>query len=88
MLNGNENLNFLWWMNDRGNGKCAMERELLKKVKLIKYLKKELGTMYDSSYNELNRVDKETDKSYIRGYQDAITTVMWHIDVGEHKDEN
>lgn len=86
MLNGDEM--FLFRMSGRSNGKCAMERELLKKAKLIKYLKKELGTMYDSSYNELNRVKKETDKSYIRGYQDALNTVMWLIYVGEHKDEN
>lgn len=86
MLNGDEM--FLFRMSGRSNSKCAMERELLKKAKLIKYLKKELGTMYDSSYNELNRVEKETDKSYIRGYQDALSTVMWLIYVGEHKDEN
>ena len=40
MLNGDEKLSFLWRMSGRGNGKCAMERELLKKAKLIKYLKK------------------------------------------------
>lgn len=86
MLNGDEM--FLCRMTGRSNGKCAMERELLKKAKLIKYLKKELGIMYDDSYKELYRVDKETDKSYIRGYQDALNTVMWLIYVGEHKDEN
>lgn len=86
MLNGDEMV--LWRMSGRGNGKCAMERELLKKAKLIKYLKKELGIMYDDSYKELYRVDKETDKSYIRGYQDALNKVMWIIYVGEHKDEN
>ena len=86
MLNGDEM--FLWRMTGRSNGKCAMERELLKKAKLIKYLKKELGIMYDFYYKELYRVDKETDKSYIRGYQDALNTVMWFIYVGEHEDEN
>ena len=86
MLNGDAI--FLWRMGSRGNGKCAMERELLKKAKLIKYLKKELGIMYDDSYKELYRVDKETNKSYIHGYQDALNTVMWLIYVGEHKDEN
>ena len=86
MLNGDEM--FLWRMTGRSNGKCAMERELLKKAKLIKYLKKELGIMYDFYYKELYRVDKETDKSYIRGYQDALNTVMWFIYVGENEDEN
>lgn len=86
MLNGNEM--FLMQLGSRGNGKCAIERELLKKAKLIKYLKKELGIMYDDSYKELNRADKETDKSYIRGYQDALNKVMWIIYVGEYKDEN
>ena len=86
MLNGNEM--FLMLLGSRGNGKCAIERELLKKAKLIKYLKKELGTMYDCSYKELNRADKETDKSYIRGYQDALSTIMWLIYEGEHKNEN
>ena len=86
MLNGDKM--FLMLMGRRGDGKCAMERELLKKAKLIKYLKKELGIMYDDSYKELYRVDKENDKSYIRGYQDALNTVMRIIYVGEHKDEN
>lgn len=86
MLTGDEM--FLWRTSGRSNGKCTIERELLKKAKLIKYLKKELGIMYDSSYKELARVDKETDKSYIRGYQDALNTVMWLIYQGEHKDEN
>lgn len=86
MLTGDEM--FLIQLGSRGDGKCAMERELLDKAKLIKYLKKELGIMYDDSYKELYRVDKENDKSYIRGYQDALNTVMWLIYVGEHKDEN
>ena len=86
MLNGDEM--FLYRMTGRSNGKCAMERELLKKANLIRYLKKELGSMYDDSYKELYRGDKETDKSDIRGYQDALNTVMWLIYVGEHKDEN
>lgn len=86
MLTGDEI--FLWKMGSRSNGKCAIERELLKKAKLIKYLKKELGIMYDYYHKELYRVDKETDKSYIRGYQDALNTVMWFIYIGEHEDEN
>ena len=84
MLNGDEM--FLWRMSGRSNGKCAMERELLKKAKLIKGLKKQLSAMYDSSYDALNRADKELDKSYIRGYQDAVNTVNWLIYIGEHND--
>ena len=86
MLNGDEIFHIL--LSSRGNGKCAMERELLKKAKLIKYLEKELGIMYDDSYKELYRADKETDKSYIRGYRDALNKIMRLIYVGEHKDEN
>lgn len=74
-----ERLNFLCHMTGRSNGKCAMERELLKKAKLITGLKKQLSTMYDSSYDALNRADKELDKSYISGYQDAVNTVNWLI---------
>ena len=86
MLNGNEM--FLMQLDSRDNGKCAIERELLKKAKLIKYLKKELCIMSDDSYKELYRVDKEIDKSYIRGYQDALNKIMLIIYEGEHKNEN
>lgn len=86
MLNGDEM--FLCHMTRRRNGKCAMKRELLKKAKLINGLKKQLDSMFDSSYDALNRADKELDKSYIRGYQDAVNTVSWLIYIGEHNDEN
>lgn len=88
MLNGDE-LYFLWLMSGRGNGKCAMEREMLKKAKTIKYLKKELRTLYDTACTELDkhRHDKDA-RQYIRGYQDAVSWVMWIIYEGEHKDEN
>lgn len=72
-----------------GNGKCAMEREMLKKAKTIKYLKKELRSMYDTAYSELNKHCHDKGAcQYIRGYQDAVSTVMWIIYEGEHKDEN
>ena len=72
---------------DEANGKCAVERQLLKQAKIIKDLKKELNEMYGSSCIELNRVDNKVDKAFIRGYQDAVSTVMWLIYKGEH-DEN
>ena len=34
MLNGDDI--FIWQMGGRSDGKCAMERELLKKAKLLK----------------------------------------------------
>lgn len=87
MLNGDEM--FLWRTSGRSNGKCAMERELLKKAKLIKYLRKELAIMYENGNKAL--FDNRSDNSkcqYIRGYQDAVATVMWVLYVGEHKNEN
>ena len=69
---------------DEANGKCAVERQLLKQAKIIKDLKKELNAMYGSSVSELNRADNKVDKAFIRGYQDAISTVKWLIYKGEH----
>ena len=71
-------------LGERSNGKCAVERQLLKQAKIIKDLKKELNEMYGSSNTELNRTDNKVDKAFIRGYQDAVTTVMWLICKGEH----
>ena len=75
---------FTFILGERSNGKCAVEMQLLKQAKIIKDLKKELNEMYDSSYTELNRVDNKVDKAFIRGYQDAVSTVMWLICKGEH----
>lgn len=76
------NIQFI--LGERSNGKFAVERQLLKQEKIIKDLKKELNEMYDSSYTELNRTDNKVDKAFIRGYQDAVSTVMWLICKGEH----
>ena len=78
---------FTFILGERSNGKCAVERQLLKQAKINKDLKKELNAMYDSSVLELNRTDNKVDKAFIRGYQDAISTVKWLIYKGEH-DEN
>ena len=75
---------FTFILGERSNGKCAVEMQLLKQAKIIKDLKKELNEMYDSSYTELNRVDNKVDKAFIRGYQDAVSMVMWVICKGEH----
>ena len=71
-------------LGERSNGKFAVERQLLKQAKIIKDLKKELNEMYGSSVSELNRTDNKVDKAFIRGYQDAVTTVMWLICKGEY----
>ena len=71
-------------LGERSNGKCAVEKQLLKQAKIIKDLKKELNAMYGSSDTELNRADNKVDKAFIRGYQDAVSTVMWLIYKGEH----
>ena len=71
-------------LGERSNGKCAVERQLLKQAKIIKDLKKELNEMYGSSNTELNRTDNKVDKAFSHGYQDAVTTVMWLICKGEH----
>lgn len=71
-------------LGERSNDKCAVERQLLKQAKIIKDLKKELNEMYGSSVSELNRTDNKVDKAFIRGYQDAVSTVKWLIYKGEH----
>ena len=71
-------------LGERSNGKCAVERQLLKQAKIIKDLKKELNEMYGSSESELNRTDNKVDKAFIHGYQDAVSTVMWLICKGEY----
>lgn len=78
------NKRFTFILGERSNGKCAVERQLLKQEKIIKDLKKELNEMYGSSYTELNRTDNKVDKAFIHGYQDAVSTVMWLIYKGEH----
>ena len=75
---------FTFILGERSNGKCAVEKELVKKAKILKDLKKELNEMYASSVSELNRTDNKVDKAFIHGYQDAVSTVMWLIYKGEH----
>ena len=75
---------FTFILGERSNGKCAVEKQLLKQAKIIKDLKKELNAMYGSSVSELNRADNKVDKAFIRGYQDAVSTVKWLIYKGEH----
>lgn len=75
-------------LGKRSNGKCAVERQLLKQAKIIKDLKWTLSKMYDGVLKALNDTDtKETDKNYLRGSQDCIETIRWIIYKGEH-DEN
>lgn len=87
MLNGDDI--FIWQMSGRGDGKCATERELLKKAKLIKQLKKQLSLSYNIAMKELvEHRGSESDCQYIRGYAEAIKNIEWFIYEGEHKDEN
>lgn len=82
MLNDDEI--FLLQMSECGNDKCAVGRELLKKAKLLKYLKKALKTMNESAVNELiNHRHSKDSCEYIRGFQDAIATIEWLIYEGE-----
>ena len=73
---------------DEANGKCAVERQLLKQAKIIKDLKWALSKMYDGVLKALCDTDiKETDKNYLRGSQECIETIRYIIYKGEH-DEN
>lgn len=75
-------------LGERGAGKCAVEKSLLKQAKILKNIKWALGKMYDGVLKALYDTDiKETDKEYLRGYQDCIETIRWIIYKGEH-DEN
>ena len=79
---------FTFIVGERSNGKCAVERQLLKQAKIIKNLKWTLSKMYDGVLKALDDTDiKETDKNYLRGSQDCIETIRWIIYKGEH-DEN
>ena len=78
---------FTFILGERSNGKCAVERQLLKQAKIIKDLKIALRKMYDSVTNALYDTDiKEPDKNYLRGSQDCIETIKWIIYKGEHSD--
>ena len=75
-------------LGERSNGKCAVERQLLKQAKIVKDLKWTLNKMYGDVAKALYDTDtKETDKEYLRGCQDCINTIKWIIYKGEH-DEN
>ena len=78
---------FTFILGERSNGKCAVERQLLKQAKIIKDLKIVLREMYDSVINALYDTDiKEPDKNYLRGSQDCIETIKWIIYKGERSD--
>ena len=82
------NKQFTFILGERSNGKCAVEKQLLKQARIIKDLKSALNKMYDGVMKALCDTDiKETDKSYLRGSQDCIETIRWIIYKGEH-DEN
>ena len=75
-------------LGERSNGKCAVERQLLKQAKIVKDLKWTLNKMYGDVAKALYDTDtKETDKEYLRGCQDCVNTIKWIIYKGEH-DEN
>ena len=79
---------FTFILGERSNGKCAVEKQLLKQAKIIKDLKSALSKMYEGVIKALYDTDiKETDKNYLRGSQDCIETIRWIIYKGEH-DEN
>lgn len=78
---------FTFILGERSNGKCAVEKQLLKQSKIIKDLKKRLNEMYDNATDELYNTDKEYYKGFARGYQECISAVRWLIYKGEH-DEN
>ena len=75
-------------LGERSNGKCAVERQLLKQAKIVKDLKWTLNKMYGDVAKALYDTDtKDADKKYLRGCQDCINTIKWIIYKGEH-DEN
>ena len=79
---------FKFILGERSAGKCAVEKQLLKQVKILKDIKCVLSKMYDGILKALDDTDiKETDKNYLRGSQDCVETIRWIIYKGEH-DEN
>lgn len=79
---------FTFVLGERSNGKCAVEKQLLKQAKIIKDLKWLLNKMYEGTAKALYDTDiKESDKTYLRGCQDCINTIKYVIYKGEH-DEN
>ena len=79
---------FTFIIGERSNGKCAVERQLLKQAKILKDIKWTLSKMYVGILKALDDTDiKETDKNYLRGSQDCVETIRWIIYKGEH-DEN
>ena len=79
---------FTFILSERSNGKCAVERQLLKQAKILKDLKIALSKMYDSVLKALYDTDtKDTDKEYLRGCQDCINTIKCIIYKGEHDEK-
>lgn len=75
---------FTFILGERSNGKCAVEKELVKKAKILKDLKKSLFEMYESVTTALYDSKQITEKAYLRGCQDCIANIKWIIDKGEH----
>lgn len=79
---------FTFILSERSNGKCVVEKQLLKQAKIIKDLKRSLSKMYDGVLKALYDTDiKEADKNYLRGSQDCIETIKWIIYKGEHDEK-
>lgn len=69
--NGTDKL-FTFILGERSNGKCAVEKQLLKQAKIIKDLKWTLSKMYDGVVKALYDTDtKDIDKEYLCGAQTA-----------------
>lgn len=57
---------FTFILGERGTGKCAVKKQLLKQAKILKNIKWALDKMYDGVLKALCDTDiKETDKNYL-----------------------
>lgn len=79
---------FTFILGERSHGKIAVEKELIKKAKIVKDLKEALAKINSNAHKGLQLVKKDSSmQAYYDGQLSIIALVTYIIDKGEH-DEN
>lgn len=79
---------FTFILCERNHGKLAVEKELVKKAKIVKDLKEALAKINSNAHKGLQLVKKGGSmEAYYDGQLSIIALVTYIIDKGEH-DEN
>lgn len=79
----NKLFNFI--LSERSNGKNAVEKELIKKAKIVKDLEEALAKINSNAHKGLQLVKKGSSmEAYYDGQLSIIALVTYIIDKGEH----